>query len=89
MKRPTVIDDLPLFDEILDNTTEESKLFVSRSLAIANQILIVLEKKGLKQKDFAALLHKKEAEISRWLSGFHNFTIKSIAKIETALGERI
>lgn len=89
MKRPEVISDLPLFDEILGNTSKESKLYVARSLAIANQIIMVLEKKGMKQKDLASLLGKKEAEVSRWLAGFHNFTIKSIAKIESALGEQL
>ncbi|TYP87017.1 helix-turn-helix protein [Sphingobacterium allocomposti] len=89
MKTPQVIDDLNLFDKILENTSKESKLFVSRSLAIANQILVLLDKKGLKQKDLANMLNKKEAEISRWLTGFHNFTVKSIAKIEAALGEQI
>lgn len=89
MKTPQVIDELNLFDEILDTTSNESKLFVSRSLAIANQIVSILDNKNLKQKDLAGMLGKKEAEISKWLTGFHNFTVKSIAKIETALGEQI
>ena len=29
------------------------------------------------------------AEISKWMSGQHNFTIATIAKIEVALGEDI
>ena len=32
---------------------------------------------------------KKNAEISKWLSGEHNFTIATIAKIECILGEDI
>jgi len=34
-------------------------------------------------------LNKSNAEISKWLSGQHNLTVKSIAKIEEALGEEI
>lgn len=56
---------------------------------IANQILKILSEKQLLQKDFALLLGKSEAEISRWLSGSHNFTIKTISKIELALQESI
>ena len=41
---------------------------------------------GLTQKDFAQKLHKRESEISKWLTGRHNFTMQTIAKIETALG---
>ena len=32
---------------------------------------------------------KKNAEISRWMSGQHNFTLDTIAKIEAVLGEDI
>jgi hypothetical protein len=32
---------------------------------------------------------KQEAEISKWLSGSHNFTIATIIKIETALEDEI
>ena len=45
----------------------------------------VLSKKGLTQKDLAKQLHKRESEIFKWLTGRHNFTIQTIAKIETAL----
>lgn len=89
MKKPEEINTLPLFDDILAETSDESKLFVQRSLAIANQISQLLDERGMKQKDLADLLGKKEAEVSRWLSGFHNFTIKSIVKIEKALGTQI
>lgn len=86
-KRPN--EDFSIFDEVLDKTPEHEKIFVSRSLEIANQIIIVLEQKALLQKELADKLEKQESEISRWLSGFHNFTIKSIAKLEAVLGERI
>ncbi len=41
------------------------------------------------QKDLANLLGKKESEISRWMTGTHNFTLRSIAKIEKALNVSI
>ena len=43
--------------------------------------------KGLKQKDLADKMEKSETEISKWLSGTHNFTLRSIAKIESVLNE--
>lgn len=67
----------------------EIKLMVTRSREIATNILSVLEKQGKSQKDLADALNKKESEISRWLQGTHNFTIKTISKIETVLGESI
>ena len=32
---------------------------------------------------------EKEAEISKWMSGTHNFTIRTISFIETVLGEDV
>lgn len=41
------------------------------------------------QKEFAKKMNKTEVEVSRWLSGTHNFTLKTIAKITAVLGESI
>lgn len=35
------------------------------------------------------MLDKKEAEISKWMRGTHNFTIETLTSIENALGESI
>ena len=49
---------------------------------MANYVECLLSDKGLKQKDLADKMGKSEAEVSKWLSGTHNFTLRSIAKIE-------
>jgi len=67
----------------------EIKLLVSKSLATAKQINKILTEQGKTQRDLADLLGKKESEISKWLQGTHNFTYKTICKIEIALGEQI
>ena len=68
---------------------EEAKNFVDKSHEIGDEILSILQKQGKTQKDLAELLGKKEPEISKWLSGTHNFTLKTITKIETVLGADI
>jgi transcriptional regulator with XRE-family HTH domain len=45
--------------------------------------------KGYTQKSLADKLEKKPSEIHKWLSGEHNFTLRSIAKLEAELGETI
>ncbi|HEX2968173.1 MAG TPA: helix-turn-helix transcriptional regulator [Bacteroidales bacterium] len=65
------------------------KLLVKKSMATAKQIIKILESQGKTQRDLAVLLGKKESEISKWLQGTHNFTYKTICKIEVALGEPI
>ena len=63
--------------------------YVDKSDDIAQQIESILEKKRMTQRELANALNKKESEVSKWLTGRHNFTIKSIAKIEEVLGEEI
>ena len=62
---------------------------VDLSFQIVDRIHEILQAKGLKQKDLALLLGKKEAEISKWMRGTHNFTIDTIVSIEQALGAPI
>ena len=33
--------------------------------------------------------NKRDSEISKWLTGRHNFTTQTIARIETALGSKL
>ncbi|MDE6716200.1 MAG: helix-turn-helix domain-containing protein [Muribaculaceae bacterium] len=67
----------------------EIKNRVNLSFMIVDKIHSILEEKGLKQKDLANLLGKKDSEISKWMRGTHNFTIETITSIENVLGQRI
>lgn len=62
---------------------------VNLSFMIVDRICSILEERGLKQKDLANLLGKKESEISKWMRGTHNFTIDTITAIENVLGQPI
>lgn len=65
------------------------KIIHTVSVAIANKVYDILEKKRMSQKDFARLLGKTETEVSRWLSGTHNMTLATISKISCALNQDI
>ncbi len=81
---------LKKFKEVIDNTPEEVREYVALSMRILDRIHELLEKKfDGKQKLLAQKMGKSEAEVSKWLSGVQNFTIKTITKLETAFGERI
>lgn len=69
--------------------TPEMKRQMDLSVQIANRIYEIMEDKGLSQKDLAHLLGKTETEVSRWLSGTHNMTMATLAKISSALGTDI
>lgn len=59
---------------------------VDLSFLIVDRIHSILKEKGLKQKELANILGKKESEISKWVRGTHNFTIETISSIENVLG---
>ncbi len=64
---------------------EDVERFVDKNLDISQQVFAILEEKGWNQSDLAKALEKSDAEISKWLSGTHNLTLRSIAKMEAAL----
>lgn len=59
------------------------------NIDIANRIYDLLKVKRMTQREFAALMGKRESEISRWLTGSHGFTTTTLAKIAAVLGEPI
>ena len=69
--------------------TPEVRRRVEISFMIADIIHELLQKRGLKQKDLAERMNKKESEISKWMRGTHNFTLETISQIEAVLGEPI
>ena len=77
------------FDRISARTPEETRRLVSKMLDVADRIHTILKQKGMSQKDLAVALHKSESEISKWVSGTHNLELKTIIRIEEALGEDI
>ncbi|MEG0851795.1 MAG: helix-turn-helix transcriptional regulator [Flavobacterium sp.] len=64
----------------------EIERFVEKNLAITEKIRFALEQKGWKALDLAKALDKSPSEVSKWLTGMHNLTLKSITKLETVLG---
>lgn len=89
MNKCSIMKTNKLMDSIRDTISPEIKKQTELSVSIANRIYEILEEKKLTQKDLAHLLGKTETEVSRWLSGTHNLTMATIAKISTALGEDI
>jgi transcriptional regulator with XRE-family HTH domain len=69
--------------------SKDVELFVERSFDIVDRIHFILQKQGKEQKDLAKALGKTESEISKWMTGTHNFTIKTLTKIEAVLGESV
>ena len=78
-----------LFQSCLSEVTEDVKAEIDLSFAIVDRIDVILKEKGMTQRELAEALGKNEAEISRWMRGTHNFTIRTLAKISNVLGAQI
>ena len=76
-----------LFRQIIDETPAELKTQLRFSDSIAEKLDHLLKERGMSQRELAKNTGKTEAEVSRWLGGTHNFTLRTLAKISTALGE--
>lgn len=74
-----------IFNEIPQEKREETRL----SFAISNRLDFLMKEKGLNKRQFALAIGKRPNEITRWLSGEHNFTIGTIALISTFFGKPI
>lgn len=78
-------------ENILDNWLAKNKnpeidRFIERNLEITQRVCVILKQRGIKKNEFAKMLGKKPSEITKWLSGLHNLTLKSITKMEVVLG---
>lgn len=58
-----------LFRDCLAAIPAEQKAEFDLSFGIAERLSEILKEKGLSQKDFARMLHKRDSEISKWLTG--------------------
>jgi transcriptional regulator with XRE-family HTH domain len=78
-----------LFEKASKSVPNYVSIFSSKSLDIVDQIHLILNRNGISQKELSKRLGKRESEISKWLSGGHNITLKTISKLEDVLNEEI
>lgn len=79
----------PILQEAHDSITIQERASFDLNFSISEKIYQILQKKGMTKRDLAKLTGKKESEVSRWFAFGHNFTCKTIALIQLALGETI
>lgn len=78
-----------IFEEELARVPNDVKMELDMSFALADKIDSILRAENISQKQLAKKMGKTEAEVSRWLGGTHNFTLRTIAKISEALGVKL
>jgi transcriptional regulator with XRE-family HTH domain len=76
-----------VFQRILDNTPKDVEIFVDWYADLVVRINQLLRENDISKKELAEKMDKSPSEISKWLSGEHNFTLRSLAKLSAELGE--
>jgi|SRR5690606_8350649 len=71
---------------MMNEIPEDIKLFSSIYAELTLKINEALKSQGLSKKELAEKLEKKPSEISKWLNGEHNFTLRSLCKLQCELG---
>lgn len=76
-------------DWLAEKGNPEIAKVVAKNLQISNKIAELLETREKSASQLARELGKSRSEISKWLSGQHTFTTRTIAKLEVYFGEDI
>ena len=77
------------YQALINRVPPEVKAEVNLSFDISNRIASLMEARGLSKKQFADALGKRPCEVTKWLSGQHNFTIATLSMLSTFFGQPI
>ena len=69
------------YKSMISSVPDEIKLELDISFKISNRIAELMQSRNLSRKQFAEALGKRPCEVTKWLSGQHNFTISTIAML--------
>lgn len=77
------------FQQMLSSVPQDITTEIDLSFAIATEIETLMRERELTKKKFADALGKKPSEVTKWLSGQHNFTIRTLAMLSNFFGTPI
>lgn len=75
------------FKEMVAGTSTDIQKEVAMEFAISNRIYDLMTKRGLSKKELSQAFGKRPSEVTKWLSGQHNFTIKTLSMLSSFFGE--
>lgn len=76
---------LDFVDDLRRETSPQMSEQITKRMQLAAQIDDSLRQRGLTNQEFAFMMGKTPSEITRWLSGTHNFTTETLWEIERVL----
>jgi ribosome-binding protein aMBF1 (putative translation factor) len=75
----------PIVEIILSNISKEELDITEGKMKLAIKIAEAIKASGLNKSQFAKKINKNNSEISKWLSGTHNFTTETLLLLENEL----
>lgn len=76
-------------EEMLGPIPEPIMKETELSFEISDRIYSLMNERGLSKKQFADALGRRPSEITKWLSGQHNFTIATLGMLSAFFGQPI
>ena len=77
------------YQQVVNSVPQEIKQEVKLEVAISNRIAELMTKRGLSKIGLAKALYKRPCEVTKWLSGQHNFTIRTLSMLSVFFGETL
>lgn len=76
-------------EEMLGPIPSRVQREIDLSFEISDRIDTLMREKGMTKKQFADALGRRPSEITKWLSGQHNFTIATLSMLGSFFGQPI
>jgi transcriptional regulator with XRE-family HTH domain len=74
-----------LIETLRKETTPQERNRIQVKMRLAARLQDLMLSKSWNQQEFAANMGKHPSEITKWLSGTHNFTLDTLSDIATAM----
>lgn len=74
------------FNAMVNDVPPHIKREVDMEFAISNRIESLMREKNISKVELARATGKRPNEITRWLSGQHNFTIRTLSLLSAYFG---
>jgi len=84
MTKPRVYNS-EVIKELMAETSPEELARTEKRMLLAARLDDAIKARGWRQTEFATAIGKKPSEVSKWLSGTHNFTADTLCDIEGML----
>lgn len=74
-----------IVSELLNEITPVDKMQVNTKMALAARLDDLITANGWSKREFTEKVNKNPVDVTKWLSGTHNFTIDNLSAIAVAL----